>query len=280
MVSRLLEQYLSGAKLPFPVYDCHSHHGRYFHFPIMDADTDGIIRGLDSAGIDATIATSLRSMVEDPGAGNRAVYEMVRAHPDRFLGYLTINPHYREATQRDLRTYAEAPEFVGAKIHQHVSACLANDPLWDPVYETANQHGWLLLSHVWGVDEVKRHCETVERFPNLKLILGHAGGDRDGYAAAIEFAKRSGNVYLDPTHSQTRAGVYEWMLAEIGPERILFGTDIPFLDARGAAAWVLGADIDDRAKELILGGNLKRLLGDRARDWNRRTAGRSGSPPE
>jgi predicted TIM-barrel fold metal-dependent hydrolase len=267
MVNELLESYLAGERLPFPVCDCHSHSGLYFHFPIMDGDTDGILRGLDTAGVDGTIVTSLESMVGDPRPGNRGVLEMVRRHPDRFLGYVTLNPHYREETKEDLETYADAPEFVGAKVHQSVSACPANDPAWDPVYQTANDRGWLLLSHVWGVEEVKRHYKTVERFPNLKLLLGHAGGDHDGYAAAIELAKKSANVFLDPTNSQMRAGLYEWLVDEVGPERVLFGTDIPFLDARGAAAWVLGADIDDHAKELILGGNLLRLLGDRAKNW-------------
>jgi len=267
MVNELLELYLAGRELPFPLYDCHSHHGRYFHFPILDGDTDGILRGLDAAGIAGTVVTSLQSMVEDPGPGNRAVLEMVRAHPDRFLGYVTLNPHYREETLRDLEVYAEAPEFVGAKVHQHISACRSNDRLWDPVYEAAEKRGWILLSHVWGTEEVRRCSETLERFPNLILLLGHGGGEHDGYAAAIGLAKQCPTVYLDPANSQTREGVYEWMVEELGPERIMFGTDIPFLDAMGAAAWVLGAEIDDEAKRLILGGNLLRLLGDRGKRW-------------
>jgi predicted TIM-barrel fold metal-dependent hydrolase len=268
-VNELLERYLAGGKLPFPVYDCHSHFGLFFQFPIMDGAAEGIIRGLDTAGIDGTIPTSLHSMVEDPRPGNRAVRELVREHPDRFLGYLTLNPHYPEEMKEDLERSAEWGEFVGAKVHQHVSACPANDPRWDPVYKVANERGWLLLSHVWGVAEVKRHHETAKRFPNLKLLLGHAGGDHDGYAAAIEFVKETDNVYLDPTISMTRAGVIEWLVEEAGPERIMFGTDVPFLDARGSVAWILGAEIDEEAKRLILGGNLLRLLGDRAGRWGK-----------
>jgi predicted TIM-barrel fold metal-dependent hydrolase len=47
----------------------------------------------------------------------------------------------------------------------------------------------------------------------------------------------------------------------VGPERVLFGTDLPLLDPCASLYKVYDADIDEDARELILGGNMSRLTG-------------------
>jgi predicted TIM-barrel fold metal-dependent hydrolase len=48
---------------------------------------------------------------------------------------------------------------------------------------------------------------------------------------------------------------------EIGPERILFASDIPFGNMKNELNKVLSLPIGDAEKELILSKNLKRLIG-------------------
>ena len=48
---------------------------------------------------------------------------------------------------------------------------------------------------------------------------------------------------------------------QLGPEKILFGTDMPALDPWVQRAKVEGAEISDDAKRLIMGGNIQRILG-------------------
>jgi predicted TIM-barrel fold metal-dependent hydrolase len=52
----------------------------------------------------------------------------------------------------------------------------------------------------------------------------------------------------------------EAVVGRFGPERLLFGTNIPTFSPGGAIAAVTYADISDDAKSLIAGGNLRRLL--------------------
>ena len=47
---------------------------------------------------------------------------------------------------------------------------------------------------------------------------------------------------------------------ELGPERVLYGSDAPGRSFASQLAKVQGADISPAHKELILGANLKRLL--------------------
>jgi predicted TIM-barrel fold metal-dependent hydrolase len=60
---------------------------------------------------------------------------------------------------------------------------------------------------------------------------------------------------FDPT-----AGVVEMAVRELGPERVVYGSDVGGRSFASQLAKVMGADIPDSAKELVLGGNLRRLL--------------------
>ena len=47
---------------------------------------------------------------------------------------------------------------------------------------------------------------------------------------------------------------------ELGPERVVYGSDVGGRSFASQLAKVMGADIPDSAKELVLGGNLRRLF--------------------
>ena len=49
-------------------------------------------------------------------------------------------------------------------------------------------------------------------------------------------------------------------LGQVGAERVLFGSDIPFGDMKTELNKVLSLRIGDADKTLILSGNLKRLI--------------------
>ena len=46
-----------------------------------------------------------------------------------------------------------------------------------------------------------------------------------------------------------------------GAERLIFGTGLPEFAGSGCVAQLLYAEIDDAQKQLIAGGNLKRIMG-------------------
>jgi len=58
-------------------------------------------------------------------------------------------------------------------------------------------------------------------------------------------------------------GVIEWLAAEVGDDRILFGTDAPMRDPRQQFGWVVWADLPPASRRRILGANFQRLLGKR-----------------
>jgi predicted TIM-barrel fold metal-dependent hydrolase len=94
---------------------------------------------------------------------------------------------------------------------------------------------------------------------SLKIIIPHLGllgGNPLNFLAA--FKKRE-NVYFDTALASTEMILR--FVKEIGAERVLFASDIPFGQMRTELAKVLSLPITDDEKELILSKNVKRLIG-------------------
>ncbi len=94
--------------------------------------------------------------------------------------------------------------------------------------------------------------------PQLPFILSHVMGGLGVHPAVLPLMHRAGNLYLDT------AGILEyWRDAarELGPERVIFATGMPFTDPGILISNVQYArDLDQDAKRLIYGDNLRRLL--------------------
>jgi predicted TIM-barrel fold metal-dependent hydrolase len=56
-------------------------------------------------------------------------------------------------------------------------------------------------------------------------------------------------------------GTLERLVRELGDDRVLFGTDMPYLNAGGQIGKVLLARLDDSVKKKILAENSRRLFG-------------------
>jgi predicted TIM-barrel fold metal-dependent hydrolase len=68
------------------------------------------------------------------------------------------------------------------------------------------------------------------------------------------------NVTIDLGGFDPTAGVVEMAVRELGARRILYGSDVPGRSFASQLAKVVGADIAEADRRLILGENLRRLL--------------------
>jgi len=73
-------------------------------------------------------------------------------------------------------------------------------------------------------------------------------------------AREYEQYYLDLAGSVLLYGGLETMVERAGAEKILFGTDVPFIDPRPGLGRILCARISDDDKRKILGLNAKRLF--------------------
>jgi hypothetical protein len=240
------------------IIDAHVHVGTsvFFH---MQADEELLVRQADAAGFDRLFITELNALFYDMRAGNDALARRVARHPDRLIGYVSVpTPRLGARAVEEVRRCHEQYGFRGLKIYSHPEASIAQ-PGTFALLEVAAKYGMPILAHT-----TPEECDyLMEHVPEARLLMAHMGGHPYAFGdwhRAVAVAKKHENLLLDTASSQIDNGMIEWAVAELGPEKILFGTDMPLLDPHTQFAKVSGADINDQAKARILGGNLAELL--------------------
>ena len=105
--------------------------------------------------------------------------------------------------------------------------------------------------------------EIAGAYPSVDFILAHLGSDLSidprEHLAAIELAKKFPNVYLD-TSTAVITRYLERAVQELPAEKLIFGTDEPEVDVRLEIFKIRVLKLPKAKEELILGGNMQRLL--------------------
>jgi predicted TIM-barrel fold metal-dependent hydrolase len=247
----------------FPlVVDAHTHMGCFRAFHIPHNDADGMIGAMDSLGIDVCVTAAHAGISSDYMRGNDEVMAAAERHPDRILGFCCINPNYPNAVVRELERCFRHPAFRGVKLHPELHGDYPLDgPAYAPVWEYAEEHQVPVLSHSYFAgDPVEMFGRMAARHPSAPVIVGHAGIDQ-GVDRAVGLAREHPNVWLDLTGPVAINGLVEVLVERVGAHRLLFGTDMPFMNGALQLGSLLYARIPREDMALILGGNAARLFG-------------------
>lgn len=193
---------------------------------------------------------------------NDQVLEAIAKFPDRAFGFVYLNPKHVEESLAELdRCVARGP-MVGVKLWV---AHRCNAAELDPILKRAGELQAVIFQHTWlkvagndpGESTPDDLVQLAARHPTTPIICGHTGGD---WERGIRTIRASKNLYADLAGSDPVAGYTEMAVRELGAERVIYGSDAGGRSFASQLGKVLGAQIPDAAKQLILSGNLRRLL--------------------
>lgn len=194
---------------------------------------------------------------------NDEVLQALQAAGKRALGFVYLNPKYVDESLQELnRCVADGP-MVGVKLWVAMRADAAN---LDPILRRATELNAVVFQHTWikvsgnlsGESTPMELAVLADRHPQARLICGHAGGD---WEIGIRAIRSSEHVAIDLGGGEPMAGFTEMAVRELGPERIIYGSDVPGRGYGTQLAKVYGAQLSTEQRQLILAGNLKRMLG-------------------
>ena len=245
------------------VFDVHGHLGAWFAFWLPEQGVEPIVAQLDRCGVGAIAVSSLLGVGPDARTGNEETVAAAKESDGRIFVYAVANPH-RPDLGPTLERQLELPEVVGLKIHPDTHTCPADDPTYDWVWQLAERTESVVLSHTFADtpwSDPRRFDGIAERFPSVRVILAHAGVTPDGFRRSIDVCGRHPRLVVDTSGSYMTGHWIRRLVEEIGPERVLYGSDTPFIDLRYGLGRVIGAGLDDDTLRLVLGGNARALLG-------------------
>ena len=232
-------------------HDCHGHLGWCSNRHVVHETPEGLVAEMDKFGIRAGCVFSFAGAMVDEDFGNDRAFEMVSRFPERFLGFTLINPHRGEAEIIRQLELGFDRGFRGIKLATAFQQAPPDHPGVDVACRFADEHGLLMLNHVWGsVENMRRLCTS---YPNATFITGHTTLEFAGLTREVD------NLYICtcPIHAWNQVEEY---VAAYGADRLLFGSDLTDLPIGWGLGPILYARISESDKRLILGENLVRLL--------------------
>lgn len=249
------------------IIDCHSHLGKCVMEDVDDKertflsstvdDFKNVQKELDVKFIVMGYETSPEKTVPYPELNKKVIGE-VKANPDVFLGCLPF-VHAKEDTVEGMEKQI-CPEVKGFKFYLSGDKIRPDDKCLDPFMELATKKKIPVMFDIWAYkpDDMKRIIET---FPDLQIIIAHFTEHLPwrNYAT-IEFVKKYDHVSCDTTLVQCCYKMLELAVKEMGPERILFGTDFPLFDVKALHAALLSHNLTEEQNNKILYENAKRVF--------------------
>ena len=220
------------------------------------SDTSGekLIAEMDSAGVDLSVIHVLDFDlgVRERGLGrmeieieekNKKHFEIQANHPDRIVSFFGIDPR-REGAMALFEKAVEEWGMKGLKLHP-TSGYYPDDLICFPLYDYAQKKGLPVLFHTgsqpypWRAKFAQPvYVDSVAaEFPELTIIAAHLG--HGWWEELLHLAGAKPNIHVDISGWQitlqhdpeTFYTVLRRYLDALGPWRVLFGSDGPFLNA-------------------------------------------------
>jgi predicted TIM-barrel fold metal-dependent hydrolase len=136
----------------------------------------------------------------------------------------------------------------------------------DAIIAKAAQHRAVIFQHTWfkqngtqlaGESTPLDLVALARRHPDTHFICGHAGGQ---WELGIRAIRGESNISIELAGSDPTAGFTEMAIRELGPERVIFGSDVSGRSFASQLAKVTSARIPEATKRAIFKDNLARLI--------------------
>ncbi|HNR13360.1 MAG TPA: amidohydrolase family protein [Thermodesulfobacteriota bacterium] len=234
------------------VIDSHTHWGPSVTMWGVTVTSQELLQQARQSSVSRIVIMPFPSTAIADESINTQVLEEARDNP-LFIPYYYI--------PEDLRPIPEDNGFYGGKWHwtRGVQDYSSNyDVLEDPRLPAFIERSEEIDLPIIFEEDLAFTDQFIKKTKSLKIIIPHLGmlgGNPLDFLASF---KNCPHVHFDTALGST--ATIQKFVQTIGPERILFGSDIPFGTMKNELEKVLELKIGEASQELILAGNLKRLI--------------------
>lgn len=249
------------------IIDADTHISPYHDDP-FDISVDELLRRLDRAKVDKALVWLRPPYMRDVAEANRYVYDAMKTHPDRLIGFGWVDPHLGMDEMLDeIQRCHEKYEMFGIKLNGAQNSFYIDSDYAAPLVDAIAQTGRVMAFHI-GTDAYEathpfRLGKIAQRHPNTRILMVHMGGVgfHDLSSAAVETMMQHPNIMgigsaIRPIHL-LRA------IKQLGTDRVAFGSDTPFnLTHVEVAAYqaMMDGEFSAEEQQQVMCGNIARFL--------------------
>ena len=238
------------------IIDCHCHAGKGDGLTgpwDTNAPLNDFMRWSVEAGIQKT--NLFAAFHSDYAIANAQVATIVKQNPEKFYGFAFIHAErdrgrVKSMVQKAVSDYG----FCGIKAHRH-DARISRE-----ICEVAQIFQIPVLYDIVG--EVSTVALIAEEYPQVNFIIPHLGSFADDWRsqlALISCLERFPNVYTD-TSGIRRFDILKKAFDRVGADKILFGTDGPWLHPKVELSKIYALTSDAKSLQKMLAYNFLQLI--------------------
>lgn len=210
---------------------------------VKQRSIDILLQEMDAAGISQGVVPGRAGNPVMGGADSSAIHAIVDAYPDRFVGFVGLDPRDTDAALALVEQDVLKGDLKGAGLEPGTlpSPWFADDRRIYPLYDYCARHDVPVLLMVGGnagPDVNYTHPAQADHvaadFPKLKLILSHGGWP--WVQEVLHVAFRRPNIYVSPDmYLFNMPGWQDYVTAAnyFLQDRFLFASSYPFLPVQG-----------------------------------------------
>jgi predicted TIM-barrel fold metal-dependent hydrolase len=245
-----------------PLIDAHAHVGQSLFG--VGQSVDDLLASMAENGIARSVIVPLKPSGYHLGPENDRIAAAVHAHPDRLVGFGRVDPWQGKNAVDELRRGLDELSLAGLYLHPFEEQFAANDELVFPLMEILQECGLplLLAGGYPGFSHPSQVGDLARQFPEVTIIATHGGQlNISGMllADAGRMLRANPNVVME-TSGIYREDFIEDTIAELGSDRVVFGSNAPYLDQGYEAARIRLAHLDAATKAAIGGETVRRIL--------------------
>jgi predicted TIM-barrel fold metal-dependent hydrolase len=253
--------------------DVNAYLGHFAFRQLRHNTAAGLLRLMDTRKIERAVVSSAAAITyRNPQAGNEEVAAEAKLRPDRFVTFAVLNPTYA-GWQDDLKICHEQFGMSGVRLYPGWHNYRLTDPLCRELVNAAASRGMAVSiplrvedrrQRSWLVDipdvAMEDIAALVKACPQARFIIGNGTGftgsalGRKNSGLPPNYAIEISLVAVAPHDEMTQ------LLANLGEDRILFGTGMPFHYPDPALVKMELLDASEGIKEKIRRRNAIRWL--------------------
>ena len=255
------------------IIDVNAYLGPFAFRRLRNNTAASLLKLMDAKAIDRAVVSSAAAITyRNAQSGNEELAEQVKPHRDRLTPFAVINPGYA-GWRDDLKACHEEFGMSGLRLYpKWHNYSLSAQPCLDLIAD-ATERGMIISIPIRVEDQRQRSwlvdvpdvplaeiASLVSSCPKARFVLINGlqfvasplGAKNSGLPAnyAIEISR------LDPLLANELGRLIE----NLGPERILFGTGMPFSEPDTSLLKMELLDAANDVRDKILGGNAARWL--------------------
>jgi len=273
---------------------------------------DGRLAEMDASGVDMhllSLAMPGVQMFEKDKAvafaqlANDRLKETVHRYPKRFAGLAAFAPQEPKAAAKEMERAINKLKLNGFLVNSHTLNRYLDEPEFYPILEAAEALDAPLYIHprapsdgmaapfadyriegaIWGYGaETGVHAlrlmlsGVLDRFPRLKIVLGHMGEALPFWMWRLDFMGAPGgragrfnklkpSEYFKRNFAITTSGVEDplalrFCIDKLGVDNIMWAIDYPFQPTAPAVAFLENATLSEQERKQIAHGNAERIF--------------------